>query len=247
MENLSRSRNVDVAPRRLPELYERIGYDPRRESEALRRVDRHDPAGCRESFRDLLDRLDLSRLEGRSQQVIQLLVDALQKVNRRVHHGSAEEWRCQRNRMSLIEVFAGCGSATVARDRFLPALDRLLEPLQAARPARHPLVERATDYIRRSYQRRISLSRVAEKLNVSPNYLSRLFRRETGVTLTAFIQRTRLDRARTLLAERGPSISEIAYRVGYQTYRDFYRNFVKYEKASPREVRRRLHGESGSA
>ena len=32
----------------------------------------------------------------------------------------------------------------------------------------------------------------------------------------------------------------IAFVVGYQTYRDFYRNFVKYERASPRQARRRL-------
>ena len=41
------------------------------------------------------------------------------------------------------------------------------------------------------------------------------------------------------------SIAEIAYKVGYQNYRDFYRNFVKFEGASPRSTKarlRRLHG-----
>ena len=81
---------------------------------------------------------------------------------------------------------------------------------------------------------------MAAILHVSPNYLSRLFRRETGLTLTAFVHRVRLDHAVALLGESNRSISEIAYRVGYQNYRDFYRNFVKVEQASPREVRRRL-------
>jgi AraC-like DNA-binding protein len=36
------------------------------------------------------------------------------------------------------------------------------------------------------------------------------------------------------------SLSEIAYRVGYQNYRDFYRNFVKHVGSSPRDVRRRI-------
>jgi YesN/AraC family two-component response regulator len=84
---------------------------------------------------------------------------------------------------------------------------------------------------------------VAQALAVSPNYLSRLIRRETGMTLTAHIQRTRLRRAKQLLAEEGRSISEIAYQVGYQNYRDFYRNFVKYEDTSPRQMRRRLSAE----
>jgi AraC-like DNA-binding protein len=51
-----------------------------------------------------------------------------------------------------------------------------------------------------------------------------------------------------LLAGGGRSISEIAYMVGYQNYRDFYRNFVKYERASPRQARRSMsRAEDGSA
>ena len=45
------------------------------------------------------------------------------------------------------------------------------------------------------------------------------------------------DAVQRLLADDSRSIAEIAYRVGYQNYRDFYRNFVKYEKASPRRAR----------
>ena len=60
------------------------------------------------------------------------------------------------------------------------------------------------------------------------------------MTLTAYIQRVRLRHAKQLLAEGGRSISEIAYLVGYQNYRDFYRNFVKYKNASPRQIQRRL-------
>ena len=60
------------------------------------------------------------------------------------------------------------------------------------------------------------------------------------MTLTSYIQRVRINHARRLLAEGGESISEIAYRVGYRNYRDFYRNFVKHENASPRAVRERL-------
>ena len=45
-----------------------------------------------------------------------------------------------------------------------------------------------------------------------------------------------------LLCHGETRLSEIAYRVGYQNYRDFYRNFVKYESSAPRAVRRRLAG-----
>jgi AraC-like DNA-binding protein len=118
-----------------------------------------------------------------------------------------------------------------------------LGPTPQRRPTQriNPLVARARELIEQSYMRRISLSSIASTLAVSPNYLSRLFRAETGITLTAYVQRARLDRAKQLLGESGRTISEIAYQVGYQNYRDFYRNFVKYEKVSPRQMRRRLN------
>ena len=110
----------------------------------------------------------------------------------------------------------------------------------------HPLIHRAQRHIDEQYASRIPLASIAKLLNVSPNYLSRLFRQECGMTLTAYVQRVRLEHARRLLVEGRQSISEIAYRVGYQTYRDFYRNFVKYEQASPRQLRRRLSGDSSA-
>jgi AraC family transcriptional regulator of adaptative response / methylphosphotriester-DNA alkyltransferase methyltransferase len=127
-------------------------------------------------------------------------------------------------------------------------LNLLLAPLHASRTSRHPLTDRACAYIDENYHRRISLSQVAERLAVSPSYLSRVFRRETGVTLTTYVQRARIDRSLVLLAQGAKNISEIAYQVGYQNYRDFYRNFVKCERASPRQVRSRLgrkrHGDA---
>ena len=50
-----------------------------------------------------------------------------------------------------------------------------------------------------------------------------------------------------LLAEEGRSCAEIAYEVGYQNYRDFYRNLVKYERVSPRRLRQRLRDASRTA
>ena len=119
-------------------------------------------------------------------------------------------------------------------------MKRILAAVEGERRSPHPLVAQARSLIDVDYDRRISLSVIAERLNVSSNYLSRLFRREVGITLTAYVQRVRLGHAVLLRAEGGSSISEVAYRVGYQNYRDFYRNFVKYEKRSPRQMRRDL-------
>jgi AraC-like DNA-binding protein len=64
------------------------------------------------------------------------------------------------------------------------------------------------------------------------------------VNLTSYLHRVRLEHAMLLLASGERSISEIAYLVGYQNYRDFYRNFVKRKSASPRQVQRELGREA---
>jgi YesN/AraC family two-component response regulator len=217
------------------------------EARALNSLAAGDSSGCRRAFVKLLKNMHIPSAKGDSTKVVQLLGDVLQRSNRLIHDSFDDEDSYHANRMSLIDSFSKCNNAAAARRLFMPALERLLASSGIASRSLHPLVEKAASFIQESYHKRISLSSVAEELAVSPNYLSRLFRKEAGVTLTAYIQRVRMRHALPLLAESGHSISEIAYRVGYQNYRDFYRNFVKYENASPSAVRRRLCGLSSSS
>ena len=224
---------------RSPALYDSILYSCALESRAFRRLAELDVAGCRKTLGRLVAGLDLTD-PGCTRKVVQLLLDILQKVNRRVHRSPTEDRTYQANRVRLIEQFSPCESSDQARVLFLGALNRLLAPLEQRGPGLHPLIERAKAHIEDNYHRRIFLSSVARALNISPNYLSRLFRRETGTTLTAYVQRVRMHDAMLLLADGRHSISEIAYLVGYQNYRDFYRNFVKQQNRSPRQVRQQL-------
>lgn len=220
------------------ELYEALRFDPELEARALRHLSELDLERCRATYGELVDRLDLSRVE--QVPAILLLLDVLLRVNRRVHRPQSDADAHEQHRAALIERFAALRQAEDARHAFMACLNDLLAPLGRRTAAPHGLVERAQTFIEENYQRRVSLSRVAEHVNASPNYLSRIFKRETGITLTHYMHTVRLEHARMLMAAGERSISEIAYLVGYQNYRDFYRNFVKYLKASPREVRSRL-------
>jgi AraC-like DNA-binding protein len=217
-----------------------LGFNDELERQGFRRLARLDIDGCRSSMVALAETLDFAAVGDRGREVALLLLDVLQRINRKVHRPESDGPLYQEHRESLLAGFAGIEDAEQARLRFTRSLSALLQPLTSSARAMHPLVVRARAYIDEFYAQRLSLSTVAEALHVSANYLSRLFRREMGMTLTTYVQRVRLEHAMMLLAEGGRSISEIAYLVGYQNYRDFYRNFVKYENASPREIRQRL-------
>jgi AraC-like DNA-binding protein len=225
-----------VPPPRTPALFARLRFDPALETQALEQLSRLDFAAARDTLARLAGQLDLTAQLQASEAAL-LLADVLQRVNRRLHRATEIDASGALNRADLIARFAPLSSAESARDAFLVALDALLADIRPAGGV-HPLVERAQGFIEENYHRRLSLSGIAKVLNVSPNYLSRIVRRETGTTVTARIHSVRLEHARLLLARGGRSISEIAYTVGYQNYRDFYRNFVKYERSSPRKARR---------
>ena len=225
---------------RRPELFIRIGYDPVLEARALEGLARRDLSGCRRSLGQLVRGLRLDNSDGDAGCVGPLLIDVLHRVNRRLHPAADDEKRYQEARLAIIRRFADADRAGDARPRFLELLDVLLDRA-GARRAPHAQVARAIRHIEADYRRRISLSSVAQRLALSPAYLSRLFRRETGMTLTHYVQQVRLRHTMALLAEGERTCSEIAYAVGYQNYRDFHRNVVKFAGDSPRQIRRRLH------
>ena len=229
-----------VRPGLPPDLFVRLRFDTVLEAQAFRQLAALDVDGCRANFGLLVDQMDVHAPGVSQREVVLLMLDVLQRVNRRLHRPPEGEAAGQEHRAALVAQFAVHDTAEGARQDFLPTLNRLLAVLQTPTTA-HPLVEQAENYIDQNYQGRLSLSGIARALHVSPNYLSRIFRRETGLTVTTKIHRVRLEHARLLLAAGGRSISEIAYLVGYQNYRDFYRNFVKFERASPRQARRTLH------
>lgn len=227
----------------------RVGWDPELEADALARTAAGDERAAFRALHRLVSGTDLDGAAAAGIPVAPLLLDLLLRVDRRLFPPDSEPEASRRHRQALLEALpAGAPPAELA-ERFLATLRALFRERRAARPpaadaaaaaARHPAVRGAIAHVRSHYARRIPLAALAAELHVSPSHLSRLFRRETGTTLTAFVQQVRLEHARRLLERDDATLAEIAYRVGFQNYRDFYRNWVKREKASPRAVRRRL-------
>ncbi|MBQ8600541.1 MAG: helix-turn-helix domain-containing protein [Clostridia bacterium] len=83
----------------------------------------------------------------------------------------------------------------------------------------------------------LSLSSLAKALNISAGYLSDLFRREVGQTLTEFINRKRVERAKQLLSTTQLQIQTVAQHCGFLDVQYFSKTFKKYALMTPREFR----------
>lgn len=124
-------------------------------------------------------------------------------------------------------------------ERFLRLAEEALGRRRTARRESR-VVEKIKAYIREHYQTDIELSRLAEEVFLSPSYLSKLFRTETGETITDFIISCRIARAKELLdEENGLKTYEIGEMVGYPDPAYFNKVFKKVVGMTPREYRDR--------
>ena len=98
-------------------------------------------------------------------------------------------------------------------------------------------VGRARKFIEAHLPEPITLRRVAAAAQLSPYHFCRVFRQTTGVTVTAYVARLRVERAKGLLADLSKRISEVSYTAGFGSIAQFNSMFRKYAGMSPTRYR----------
>ena len=89
------------------------------------------------------------------------------------------------------------------------------------------------------YQRDLSLEEMAERMKVTPEYLSALFMKELGIKYTTYRTQIRIEAAKELLQDGKLKIYEIAERCGFPDVKYFTKVFKKYTGSSPGEFLRK--------
>ena len=117
-------------------------------------------------------------------------------------------------------------------------LNRFFEELQKINvPANSTLVRNVLEYIRSHVTEGLMLENVAAKFYVSPNHLSMLIRKETGITYRQHVINAKMAVAKQMLGDTRMRVEDIAYAIGYENYISFYNVFRKMENMSPTEYR----------
>ena len=102
------------------------------------------------------------------------------------------------------------------------------------------ILSHAMEYIRHNTASRIAVSELAAFCNCSESYLSRIFKRRTGVNINVYVNKVRVEQAKNSLLLSHDSIAEIASRVGFSDPNYFSRVFTQIIGISPTEFRRRF-------
>lgn len=93
------------------------------------------------------------------------------------------------------------------------------------------------DYIDNNFEKEIELKSLAEVINLSPQYLCRLFKECFNMRPFEYLARKRIQEAKTLLLETYENINDIAVKVGYNDCSYFCAVFKRHEMLSPAEFR----------
>jgi len=94
------------------------------------------------------------------------------------------------------------------------------------------------DYIRQNYAAPISVQELADRVYLSRDHVGRLFREQTGMTVTAMIQKVRVEQVCRLLQATDRTVADIAAACGFEDLKFFYRVFKKHTGQLPADYRR---------
>ena len=91
--------------------------------------------------------------------------------------------------------------------------------------------------VKSNYRRGLSLTGIAEMLNMSSKYIGRVFLQDTGMKFSAYLTAYRMIQARRLIENSQEKISVVASMVGYSQLNNFYVHFKNYFRISPGALR----------
>ena len=100
------------------------------------------------------------------------------------------------------------------------------------------VVENLKNYVLADLEYPLNLQQIATAFHYNAKYLGRLFKQKIGCTLSEFVNKNRVERAKTHLLQSDERVIEIAYKTGFETVTYFNRIFKRYTGVSPIEYRK---------
>ena len=102
----------------------------------------------------------------------------------------------------------------------------------------YDLVRKIQQYIQKNLEKDLNRTLLASHVYLHPDYLSHIFKFQTGMSLSDYIIQVRINAAKNLLIKTGMSISEISMRCGYENTAYFTKLFKQVVHMTPKEYRK---------
>lgn len=144
-------------------------------------------------------------------------------------------------RVSWLAELISVRSAQKADAVLTGYLDTVMKKIAEAKAMdRNQTIAAAKKYIATHYREPITIGKIASAAYVTPNYLSFLFRRHTGMSCVEYITRLRIEHIKRRLETSDQSVADISREAGFRSANYMSVVFRKMEKVSPTDFRGRF-------
>ncbi|MCG7336295.1 AraC family transcriptional regulator [Sporosarcina sp. ACRSM] len=123
-------------------------------------------------------------------------------------------------------------------EEFIEQIKSLKNDISHRHLMKSPIVLQAIDFIHGHYSDTITITIIAEKLNVSHSYLSQVFTKEMGISPQKYLITHRIQKSKELMMTSNMNIYSIASEVGYFDPKQFSKTFKKVTGITPTQYKK---------
>lgn len=181
-----------------------------------------------------MERLDAKLLRGFYEDFLQMIYHALHAKGLRAHQVFSE---------GLLSIQAGSATRSIGDLRsWVHALMEEAAGYIHSFDESQTVVEKVKQFITQHIDEDMSREDIASHVNLNPDYLTRTFKKETGLTISEYVLQERIEMAKEMLAKTDLPIGSIAASVGYNNFSHFSKMFKKATTVNPQDYRKLYHG-----
>ncbi|RKL66918.1 hypothetical protein CR203_13900 [Salipaludibacillus neizhouensis] len=114
----------------------------------------------------------------------------------------------------------------------------MMDYLRSEMETTHEDILKAKRYVVENMHKKIRMEEASTFLYMNSSYFSRLFRKETGMTFTEYVTKTKIEKSTIYLIETELTVEEISHKLGYENTSYYIKLFKKYFSIPPMEYRK---------
>lgn len=223
----------------------RLPYDLLLEKELAAAVNNCDSPACGRQLKRFLQQLPEHHITGqeRSFYLYRIVIAMLRVANEAGFSANQVLGDCGEN------PFAELGHLYTTEELYDYLMERVATPVilllaEHRRQNQPDLVGQITALVKQT-QGDITLSECAEQLGYHQSYIWKVLKNQCNATFTDFINREKLEHAKTLLTETSDSVAEISEKLHYSNVQNFIRFFSKEVGVTPGKYRKQYRAQAG--
>jgi two-component system, response regulator YesN len=125
------------------------------------------------------------------------------------------------------------------KDYLLEQIDKILQGIEDIESNSRAILE-VMNFIKENYKKPyLSVKLLADHVYLTPTYLSSLFKKETGKTISEYLTEIRIEKSLDLLMKPHAKLHEVAEKIGYSDPNYYAKNFKKLKGLTPSQFRRK--------